>query len=481
MRIAFFLLSCLGMLAQAHAQQVFKINYTLSAAKGNDNDSAALPPLYNRIIDEASTTAQIEVISGITAYTDKFFSKIDADTIAGYALVFDKASKKSTLLIAALQQYVSFAEETETTDQAVDGQYVDSRGQNYQLTFVADSSKTIAGYPCKLALVDLDIGEYNANLMDPPQIKVWYAEDIPVVNWGDYSYLQNIPGAALSIAINRSYIQATQVQRLEKKAAIFEIPGDYSLLQEDEDWNDIPLAEDRFTFQDPQTQLIGILDENQQVMAEAKYSSISEFVADLALVTDTLGRYGILQKDGKERIACAYENLIIDEENNLLLFTENGQMGVMDINKQIHIPARFAYLSTFSSGLAVYAEGDRNGLINLKGEIVLPANLESIIEYNDQHAIALEGEQYFLLDIATKQKSVKGYDYLSFANEAGLLVASENNKYGYINISGETIIPFKYIYATPFYDGAAAVNEKEDDEPRYINSKGNYVQVDATE
>src|SRR5690606_21612484 len=144
------------------------------------------------------------------------------------------------------------------------------------------------------------------------------------------------------------------------------------------------------------------------------------------------------------------------------IFSENNKMGVMDMQQKVLIPAKFDYLMPFIDGHAVFSEDLKNGLINLKGETVLPATYDNIVEYSPTWAIAIENDLYYLVNIQTKKKTEKGYSYLTFANEADFLVASENGKYGYITHDEKVVIPFKYHYAAPFYDGVAAVNETED-------------------
>lgn len=53
-------------------------------------------------------------------------------------------------------------------------------------------------------------------------------------------------------------------------------------------------------------------------------------------------------------------------------------------------------------------------------------------------------------------------------------VMDENNRYGYINTKGETVIPFVYNSAEPFSEGLAAVAD-ENDLYGYINAKGETV------
>ena len=61
------------------------------------------------------------------------------------------------------------------------------------IKFVDEQKKKIAGYTCKLAKIIVN-EDHTAT------IHIWYTEDLPQAYWGEYAYLNNIPGAALEIS-----------------------------------------------------------------------------------------------------------------------------------------------------------------------------------------------------------------------------------------------------------------------------------------
>ena len=64
------------------------------------------------------------------------------------------------------------------------------------------------------------------------------------------------------------------------------------------------------------------------------------------------------------------------------------------------------------------------------------------------------------------------YDSM-FTYDDGYAIVSLNNKFGYINIKGETIVECKYDEAMSFSEGLAVV--VENDRMGYINMKGDVV------
>jgi len=474
-----FTLFASGVFAQ---EKLFKIDYKLDVSEEllansdtSDNFSLAMvAALAQAFADDDKPQIQ--------AWVNRDFMRVETSGLGESIQITDRKNEKSYLLYPSMNMY------TETTD-ATDKVSINDVGDNILITsaadfpirLVADTSKTIAGIPCKLAVMDVDLGEYTAQLPGDAKIEIWYTETVPTLYWGEYAYLKNIPGAALSISTFGIGIQASQVMQIDFDASLFEVPEDYELqesgMTEIYDTSDIPLGHGLYTYQDEDTELMGIKDEGDNPITEAKFSYIYEFVGDYAVVADATGLFGIINPQAQEVIPCTWEHLTIDEETQQLIFSENNKMGVMDMQQKVLIPAKFDYLMPFIDGHAVFSEDLKNGLINLKGETVLPATYDNIVEYSPTWAIAIENDLYYLVNIQTKKKTEKGYSYLTFANEADFLVASENGKYGYITHDEKVVIPFKYHYAAPFYDGVAAVNETEDGETTYINAKGETVEL----
>lgn len=68
-----------------------------------------------------------------------------------------------------------------------------------------------------------------------------------------------------------------------------------------------------------------------------------------------------------------------------------------------------------------------------------------------------------------KKSAEKGINLFS---DEGLLRVERNDKYGYIDKTGNEVIPCKFYYATSFSNGYAVVQEKKDDSYYYIKPDG---------
>ncbi|MBD1420689.1 WG repeat-containing protein [Sphingobacterium chuzhouense] len=467
-------------------EKLFKIDYklalsseTLTQADTAEDSSLALLAAMAAAFGE-DDTPQVE------AWINQNFIRVETQGIMqnNQIQITNRNTNDSYTLYPSMQAYTKTIDATDKVNihETEDDMVVISTA-DLPIRFVADTSKTIAGLPCKLAVLEFDSDEFDASLTQDTRLEIWYNETLPSLYWGEYAYLKNIPGAALYIGAFGIGIEASAVHEVDFDSSLFEIPEDYTL-QEDIyalSFFDMPLGHDLYAFQDSTSHLIGIRDDNQQVIMAPKYASINEFVGTHAIVTNSDFQYGIIDTNGQEVIPCTWEYLALDPELEIIFFSTDGKTGVMDYNQQIVIPAQYDHISFFSKGLALFSEDGKTGLIDLNGTIVLPANFESIMEYDESHIIIMENERYYVVDIQSQQKTTAGHDYLLLANEDDLVVALQDNKYGYITKDGKIAIPFKYEYATPFYDGIAAINETDDEDVLYINTKGEYVQMKETE
>src|SRR5690606_20904027 len=262
-------------------EKLFKIDYKLALSAetrtqtdtANDESMALLAALAAAFSEDDTPPVQ--------AWVSRNFIRVETQGIMqnNQIQITDRSTGDSYVLDPSVQAY------TKTTD-ATDKVSVHDAGEDIVVTntadfpirFIADTSKTIAGLPCKLAVLEFESEEVDPSLTQGAQLEIWYNESIPSLYWGEYAYLKDIPGAALYIGAFGMGIEARTVNEIDFDPALFEIPEDYAL-QEDIyalSFHDIPLGHDLYAFQDTTSHLIGIRDSNQQVILAPQYASINE-------------------------------------------------------------------------------------------------------------------------------------------------------------------------------------------------------------
>lgn len=134
-------------------------------------------------------------------------------------------------------------------------------------------------------------------------------------------------------------------------------------------------------------------------------------VTGLAMVENTAGKWGAIDKSGKTVIPFNYEHLYT-YSFGLLAFQQNGKWGYLDEDLNVVIPAQYAETTGFNgSGYAVAYDGSKAFLIDSKGNAIPGAD-------------KLDPSTYFMGEGDNK----------TIVTPSEYVVIQENGKYGYGHI-----------------------------------------------
>lgn len=184
----------------------------------------------------------------------------------------------------------------------------------------------------------------------------------------------------------------------------------------------------------------GYCDASKKMIVPASYDNAKPFVRGLAKV-ELNHRYGLLDTQGKTVVAPRYA-LLGDFREGLSAVCLKGKYGYIDTTGKLVIPCMYDCADAFSNGKARVCKNDKAGYIDRTGKLVSPFATET--DGDDEELgpeVVPNGDSITL---------VSGY-------VEGLAVAVYKGQYGYVNRSGEVVIPFKYSHAEPFRNGIAEV------------------------
>ena len=347
------------------------------------------------------------------------------------------------------------------------------------LQFIPHNTKTIAGYPCKLAQLKItdEDGYLEEEILD-----IWYSEDLPKVYWSNFDELKGLPGAALQISkSNGLSLLAQSVHPVEMNDQDFAIPEDYQQIDEMAIPEDKApqVAEDLFLYQDSISGYYGLRDHQGKKITDAEYLDIGLFQYGLSIAQHSNQKFGILDLSVKAVIPFIYDYVMNDYAYEQFLVGLDEKYGLLDSQGKLVIPTNYDYISFIQDGYAIFSSGDQFGMINDKNEIVIPAGYPVIVGNNSTHFITIDDDHYTLGDIKSNKIMASGYDYISTTEEPNLFLALKDDKYGFLDQQGKVKIPFIYSNASPFVDGKAYVITLSD-EAILINTKGEKIDtVDA--
>jgi hypothetical protein len=183
-------------------------------------------------------------------------------------------------------------------------------------------------------------------------------------------------------------------------------------------------------------------------------------------------------------IGCTGKDLVITNLFNegLLAVEKNNTWGYITTSGKVEIDFFYDAAGAFNDGIAVVVQNSRYFLINKNGERILDDTYD-YLEIDTETGLV-----WFNVDGAQGLMNGKGailsdpiYDLIYGASSScyftdGLAVVAVDDKYGFIDATGELTIPKNYDYASDFSQGLAVV--KIGDKYGYIDKKGN-VAIDT--
>jgi len=205
-----------------------------------------------------------------------------------------------------------------------------------------------------------------------------------------------------------------------------------------------------------------------------KYDSVSSFEDNLALVrigNYEIGKYGFIDKTGKEIIPLIYNDADSFSEGLARVRIgddKTGKHGFIDNLGKIVIPIKYDDASRFSEGVAAVKLGGRQtgkwGFIDKTDKEIIPFKYNVVLVFSEGLVAVRIGDyktgKYGFIDKTGKEIIPAKYDSAGLFSE-GLAAISigdwETGKHGFIDKTGRVVIPVKYSDAFRFIDGLAEV------------------------
>ena len=238
-------------------------------------------------------------------------------------------------------------------------------------------------------------------------------------------------------------------------------------------------------------------------VVSCKYDWVGDFSEGLAAVRTggaKTGKWGFIDKTGKEVIPCQYDDPNIVSLVNtwdVPRFSEglaavyvgeypDGKWGFIDKTGKEVIPPKYDLAGKFSDGLAmvgVYSGKNdpqgfaiyKRGYIDKTGkEVIPPLQYDGALAFSEGFmAVQVDiwsGRDYcgywFFIDEKGEDAFSSHYHRVEPFSEGLALVQNEDRRWGFIDKTGKEVVPCKYELAEDFSEGLAAV---------YLNSKWGYI------
>ena len=218
--------------------------------------------------------------------------------------------------------------------------------------------------------------------------------------------------------------------------------------------------------------LYGCIDYEGNVIIDFKYDSMEKSSDGLILVSQNK-KYGCIDYYGNVTIPLKYDWLGTFSENLALAYI-NDKYGYIDINGNTAIEFQYDYAGKFNEGLAPVCKNNKYGYIDKLGQAIIPLQFDYAQPFSNGLAIVVQRKE-----VDTNYDDIISMDIESFGYSIlqpckyNLSWLTEIGSYGYIDKTGEVIIPFEYDSAENFNEDLAIVCK--DNKYGYIDKIGQAV------
>ncbi len=205
-----------------------------------------------------------------------------------------------------------------------------------------------------------------------------------------------------------------------------------------------------------------------------------DFKEGLACVVNANHKYGFIDKTGTEVIPCQFD-YVGDFSEGLARVEINDRYGFVDKTGKLVIPCKYEGASDFSEGLACVEVNDKSGFIDKSGKIVIPCKFYLAQSFSGGLAVVSKSENDLRDYVIDKSgKSVFSTSNRVYFFSDGLAATYNGEKLGYINKTGNIVIPNKFAMWTGyddfhFSDGMALVSKELIGSRLFINKKGEVI------
>jgi hypothetical protein len=231
---------------------------------------------------------------------------------------------------------------------------------------------------------------------------------------------------------------------------------------------------------------VGMIDRNNKIIVRAKYDNITPVPNGLAKI-QLKEKYGYINMDGKVKVPIKYEETVDYYSSDYIAARKKNRYHIIHKSGKIiytndEVPKDFRFRDFyFLDGLMVIEKNKKYGYIDTLGNLVIKMIYDKASNFNDGLAsVCIDSSWYFIntkgevkIKVQGKFENVDG-----FSNERAKvenLYDPSNisySRFGFIDTTGNLVIPFKYSDAYYFKNNQSLVKYN------YSNSIEIYAIID---
>lgn len=187
----------------------------------------------------------------------------------------------------------------------------------------------------------------------------------------------------------------------------------------------------------------GYINKAGKTILQLTFAEAEAFQNGYAIVlVDSL--YGMINRKGEFVIKPQYDELS-EVVEDVCIGVKNGKAGYIAKNGRPITECMFDIANDYRDGLAIVAMNDKYGMINLLGKFVIEPVYDELIAIGKNRLKASNNDHWGIVDLHGNTIAEFIYDDIGEYHD-GLVLASIDGKYGYLNEAGVQKIPVKYLF-----------------------------------
>ena len=215
----------------------------------------------------------------------------------------------------------------------------------------------------------------------------------------------------------------------------------------------------------------GYIDKSGREVIPCKYDDACSFLEGLALVK-VGDKWGFIDKTGREVIPCKYDDAWPHFHEGLAVVKVGGKCGYIDRTGREVMPCKYDYAKRFHEGLALVKAGNTWGFIDKGGREVISCKYDEADYFHEGLAVVKVGDKWGFIDKTGREVIPCKYDF-AWDFHGGLARIDIDGELGFIDRTGREVIPCQYVSAGDFHEDLAKI--EIDDEWGYIDKTGREV------
>ena len=182
------------------------------------------------------------------------------------------------------------------------------------------------------------------------------------------------------------------------------------------------------------------------------YNAINIFSEGLAAAQNERSAWGYIDKSGKVAVSFVTDPAVYDwagdfSEGLAMICNYKKKIGFIDTSGKVVIPFEYDWASDFKGGYAVVSQDNKYGIINRDGEFTVPLEYAQIrFRYSNENLFSVGTHEGSIGMIDAHNNIIVPFGVYDVIHDffGGLAGVKSGNKWGYINIRGEILIPVIY-------------------------------------